>query len=247
MPNEEPELNAPELNAPDPVQAPPAVVPPAITPPPRAGWLGWTILGVAMAAVAVGAIVHLVRESRRIPAPPPLWAAPPFNLTDHTGRPFASADKLAGKAYLADFIFTRCGGQCPLMTTNMKKLRTWLDANGHQDMMCVSMTVDPDFDTTTVLSGYADRFKIDTARWTFLTGPRDVTYPLIRDGFRLGVVDNQKQSANPGEDFIHSDKFVLVDRKGQVRGYFSGYNDYEADIEKLKRTIEAIAREEAGK
>jgi protein SCO1/2 len=90
------------------------------------------------------------------------------------------------------------------------------------DVMLVSITVDPGSDTPQALTRYANRINADTNRWLFLTGDKKIIYPLIQESFLLAVADENSQlpSVNPG--FIHSDKFALVDRRGVVRAYYDG-------------------------
>ena len=86
---------------------------------------------------------------------------------------------------------------------------------------------------------YADNYGADPHRWLFLTGPPDAVYGLIRDGFHLGAGKDEK--AEPGRRYWHSNKVVLVDRRGQVRGYFDGTRDEE--MTGLRQKIAQVVRE----
>jgi protein SCO1/2 len=92
------------------------------------------------------------------------------------------------------------------------------------DLPLVSFTVDPERDTPEVLAEYARRYKADRERWLFLTGPKQALYDMIQKGFLLAVDDGSLiEGGKPGPGIItHSVKFVLVDRQGRIRGYYSG-------------------------
>jgi protein SCO1/2 len=138
---------------------------------------------------------------------------------------------------VADFIFTRCGGACPAMTARMARLRRELP----DDVRFVSFTVDPATDTPEVLARYAANFKADT-RWRFVTGPQKDLYALSTDGFKLAAMEIPPSEQKPGEGdgpFLHSSKFVLVDRAGEIRGYYDSTDeddmkDLRADVGRLQ-------------
>lgn len=145
-------------------------------------------------------------------------SVPAFQLVNQNGETFGSA-QLAGKIWIADFIFTTCPGPCPMMSTRMGELQKPL---GETDVHLVSFSVDPEKDTPQVLRGYADKLKADPKRWDFLTGSKSSIYQLSHDGFKLGISDGSGEAGVP----VHSTRMVLVDRKGQIRGY---YDATEAD------------------
>ena len=133
--------------------------------------------------------------------------APEFSLTERSGQKFSKVN-LAGKLWIADFIFTNCPGQCPMMSANMKRLQTLFPKE--TGLQLISFTVDPDRDTPEVLSGYADRYEAEKNRWFFLTGTKEEINRVLT-GFFLSEV---------GEPFMHSTRFILVDPAGRVRGYY---------------------------
>jgi protein SCO1/2 len=137
---------------------------------------------------------------------------PEFQLTNQNGRPFGSAN-LAGKIWIADFIFTNCHGPCPIISTRMSELQKPLAAT---DVHLVSFTVDPANDTPRVLFYYAEKLKAENGRWDFLTGAKSTLYQLSTKGFKLGV---SEEGAEPGQP-VHSTRLVLVDRHGTIRGYY---------------------------
>lgn len=137
---------------------------------------------------------------------------PAFQLTNQEGQPYGSA-QLAGRIWVADFVFTSCAGPCPIISSRMSELQKPLRDT---DVHLVSFTVDPDKDTPTVLRDYAGRLHAQPGRWDFLTGSKAAIYDLSRNGFKLGISDGSEEVGVP----VHSTRMVLVDRKGVVRGYY---------------------------
>ena len=187
---------------------------------------------VLLAGVAAGSWL-LLRRPAGGPDLPRLGEAPPFSLVSEGGKAVARAD-LAGKVWIADFIFTRCGGSCPILSSRMAalsgKLRDVLDVR------FVSFGVDPEYDTPEVLADYGRKLGTDPARWSFLHGPRPVVRSLVKDGFKLAVEDAPADSVEP---ILHSTRFVLVDGEGTIRGYYDGME--QAPVDQLERDARALA------
>jgi len=141
-----------------------------------------------------------------------LGRVPAFSLTGHD-RAVVSRESLAGRPWIADFIFTRCGSICPGMTTAMGSLQGRTSA----DVQFVSFTVDPSYDTPEVLARYAAAHRA-TPRWRFLTGAEPEVLGLAVRGFRLMAARGDAQEGDGA--FIHSAKFILVDAEGWIRGYY---------------------------
>jgi cytochrome oxidase Cu insertion factor (SCO1/SenC/PrrC family) len=137
---------------------------------------------------------------------------PNFQLTNQNNQPFGST-QLAGKIWIADFIFTSCPGPCPMVSSRMSELQRPLEKT---DVHLVSFSVDPGKDTPEVLRGYADKLKAQPARWDFLTGSKSTIYDLSKNGFKLAVSDGSEEAGVP----VHSTRIVLVDRHGEIRGYY---------------------------
>ena len=137
---------------------------------------------------------------------------PAFELLNQNGQSFGSA-QLAGKIWIADFIYTTCPGPCPMISSRMSELQKPLEKS---DVHLVSFSVDPEKDTPQVLRGYAEKLQADHARWDFVTGPKSAIYKLSHDGFKLAVSDGGDERGIP----VHSTRMVLVDRHGQIRGYY---------------------------
>jgi protein SCO1 len=166
---------------------------------------------------------------------PRLGTLPAFQLVERSGRALTSAS-LRGTVWVADFIFTTCGGACPAMTARMARLRREVP----DDVVFVSFTVDPAHDTPEALARYAASFKADD-RWLFVTGPQKVLYGLSTEGFKLAAMEVPPEQQKEGGDgpFLHSSKFVLVDRAGHIRGYYDSTDEDEmkslvADLTRLR-------------
>ncbi len=143
--------------------------------------------------------------------------APVFELTERNGRTVNSRE-LEGKIWLASFTFTRCLGVCPVMNARAKQLQDALLAlPGAEDVVLVSFTVDPENDTPQVLAAKAKQMEADTNRWLWLHGPREKVWSIASKGFKLAV---EEDPGNPDMPIAHSSKFVIVDRKGQIHGYY---------------------------
>ena len=106
------------------------------------------------------------------------------------------------------------------------------------DVHLVSFTVDPAKDTPQVLRGYAEKLQAEPGRWDFLTGPQSAIYDLSRNGFKLAVSDGSHAKGIP----VHSTRMILVDRRGEIRGY---YDALEPDaITKLVADATHLLREQ---
>ena len=145
---------------------------------------------------------------------PSYGLVPDFTLTDQSNQPFLSANALRGKVWIADFIFTNCAGPCPRMSAQMRQVDTAL--RGLPDVRYVSFTVDPARDTPEVLAQYAERYRAEPGVWFFLTGAQPTLHNLARNVFTLGDVNG---------DLEHSTRFVLIDKKSRVRGYYLTSDD----------------------
>jgi protein SCO1/2 len=154
---------------------------------------------------------------------------PHFDLVAQDGQPFHS-EALAGKIWVADFIYTTCPGPCPRMTSQMREVQ---DATSNlADVRMVSFTVDPAADTPPVLATYARTHGASTTTWSFLTGPVSTLQMLDRDAFKLGNIDGTLQ---------HSTRFVLVDRQGRIRGYYD--TSEPSAIAKVISDVKSLAAE----
>jgi cytochrome oxidase Cu insertion factor (SCO1/SenC/PrrC family) len=112
------------------------------------------------------------------------------------------------------------------------------------DVRLVTFTVDPTRDDPAELRKYADIRRADKERWLFLTGDEKEIHQLLQQSFKVPASRNPK--GQPGEDFDHSSRLVVVDRQGNVRGFFQGMGDPEnpnmldAELKKLKDLVTAL-------
>ena len=137
---------------------------------------------------------------------------PSFDLVDSGGRAFNSK-QLDNTVWVADFIYTHCPGPCPRMTSQMHSVEKQVGSD--PDVRLISFSVDPANYTPPVLNSFAERFGGPTAHWFFLTGKPDTLHHLARDVFMVGDLVGVMD---------HSTKFILVDRKRQIRGFYSTFD-----------------------
>src|SRR5260370_12349444 len=141
----------------------------------------WKITLILIPLISLGLLLWLRQlqvNALRQRAVSSYGAVPSFQLVNQNGQPFGSA-QLAGKIWIADFIYTTCPGPCPMISSRMSELQKPLEKT---DVHLVSFSVDPEKDTPQVLRGYADKLQADPARWDFLTGPKIAIYKLSDDG-----------------------------------------------------------------
>lgn len=159
---------------------------------------------------------------------------PAFKLTNQDGKTVTDLDML-GKVYVADFFFTSCPTICPVMKKEM--IRVYEKYKGKQDVLILSHTIDPDYDTKEVLKDYANRLGSDGKQWQFLTGKRSEIYNLAENGYYATAVKDAKE---PG-GYAHSGGFILVDKKLRVRGVYDGTNT--ADVDRLMDDMDILLDE----
>ena len=179
-------------------------------------WLVWGGLLITILALLT-AFVVLPFRSKPLPV---LGSLPEFSLTDQNNQSLTLAS-LRGNVLLADVIFTRCAGQCPVMSAHMQAIQDGLPAE--LPVKLVTLTTDATFDTPEVLKKYAARYGARDGRWIFLTGSKAALRHATVDGLKLGVMDKPPGDRDNADDlFIHSQKLVLIDQNGQIRGYYDG-------------------------
>ena len=164
---------------------------------------------------------------------------PSFSLVERSGQPL-TATNLAGKIWIANFIFTHCPGMCPALSMRMAGLQRSLRTT---PVLLVSFSVDPARDTPEALRRYAERYQADPERWLFITGAQEDLYQLILEGFRVSVAElapDDPRSIN--EPIVHSDRFVLVDPRLQIRGYYRGTE--AASIAQLLQDVDTLQSEQ---
>ncbi len=196
----------------------------------RSRVLGFTGL-LAISSLA-GLLFHQAHASRSAEVPR-YGHVPAFSLVDQAGRP-VSSEAFNGRLWIADFIFTRCAGQCPMMTMEMARLARAFQSE--PAVVFVSFTVDPRYDTPEVLARYAAALGASSDRWALLTGEDQTIQRLCQEGFHLAMGGE----GPPEEPITHSRRLVLVDRLGVIRGY---YDAGEAnDLTQLRRDIRRLLK-----
>jgi|TARA_B110000285_G_scaffold203772_1_gene240200 protein SCO1/2 len=151
-----------------------------------------------------------------------------FSLTNQNGKTITQKD-YEGKIYVADFFFTKCQTICPIMTNNMVKIQEQFSED--PNVMFLSLSVTPEMDSIPVLREYADRKGVNDAKWNVTTGDKKHIYDLARKSY-FAVLDEGDGGV---QDFIHTENFVLVDTKRQIRGYYDG-----TDLEEIDQLISDI-------
>ncbi|HEX4352036.1 MAG TPA: SCO family protein [Polyangiales bacterium] len=152
---------------------------------------------------------------------PQLGALPDFRLLDQTGQTVDSA-ALRGKVLVIDFIFTNCPDVCPLMTEQLSALRKRLPDHG--ELRFVSFSVDPEHDTPARLQQFARAHGALRSDWSFLTGPVGEVKRVVVQGFKEAM-EAQPSAAGQPANVLHGTHFVLVDRRGEIRGYYRNDED----------------------
>ncbi len=179
----------------------------------RGSYVVLAVLAVAMALVWVRLKFAPRPQPRTLPDFGPV---PAFALTERAGATLRDAD-LRGKVWIADFIFTRCAGSCPGMSTQMRDLQSAFAKT--PEVVLVSFSVDPAHDTPEALAKYADFFMARPERWFFLAGREGEVAALAR-GFKVSDAEVADPAAGNEPGIVHSQKFVLVDAAGKIRGYY---------------------------
>lgn len=159
---------------------------------------------------------------------------PEFSLIDESGNSF-KRENLNGKVYVADYFFTTCQSICPVMSDQLERVAGKF--SNEKDFLIVSHTVDPETDTPEVLKQYAAKHQAVAGRWIFLTGEKEDLYNLARQGYLLDA----RESFGGDEDFIHTQNFALVDKRGRIRGFYDGTS--EEQVNQLMKDIPYLLEE----
>jgi protein SCO1 len=151
----------------------------------------------------------------------------PFSFVNQYGETITEQD-VAGKVYVADFFFTTCPGICKDMSQNLITVQQELN---EKDFLILSHTVWPEVDSVEVMLAYAEKHKARRGKWHFLTGSKTELYEMARKSYFTLKPAEVGEPGDGDSDFIHTSNFVLVDRKGQIRGYYDGTE--MADVQKM--------------
>ena len=155
-----------------------------------------------------------------------------FELINQNGETITQ-EYYKNKIYVADFFFTTCQSICPIMTKNMLEIQEQL--KNDKEILLLSHTVTPEIDSVQQLKKYALENSIDDNKWNLVTGDKRQIYDLARKSY-LAVEDSEFGNF----DMIHTENFMLIDKKRQIRGFYDGTDKNEiirllADIEILKK------------
>ena len=166
---------------------------------------------------------------------------PGFSFTNQDGKTIDN-ETYKGKVYIVEFFFTTCPSICPIMNRNMVKIQN--EFFGNPNLAIASFTIDPVYDTPTVLKEYAASYKITNPNWNLLTGDKESIYKLANEGFNIYAGENPEVEGG----FEHSGYFALIDQEGFIRSrvdengnpivYYNGLED--SGIQMLKEDIKSL-------
>jgi protein SCO1/2 len=139
-----------------------------------------------------------------------------------------------GKIYVADFFFTSCRTICPIMKTQMH--RVYNAVENDPEVLILSHTIDPEYDTVGLLHDFADRLGVKSNKWHFVTGDKDAIYDIAQKSYFATAMEDKSEP----DGFIHSGAFLLIDKEQRIRGKYDGTKEEDvnrllADIGKLKK------------
>ncbi|WP_250433776.1 SCO family protein [Hanstruepera flava] len=157
-----------------------------------------------------------------------------FSLLNQNGE-IVNQDNYKDKIYVADFFFTTCQTICPIMTNHMVDIQN--EILDDTDVMLLSHSVTPEIDSVAQLKKYALKKGVNDSKWNLVTGDKKQIYDLARKSY-LAVKD---QGNGDQYDMIHTENFMLIDKKRQIRGFYDGTNP--EDIERLLNDIETLKKE----
>ncbi len=157
-----------------------------------------------------------------------------FSLINQNGKIITQED-YKDKIYIADFFFTTCQTICPIMTDHMHDIQK--EIKNDDDIMLLSHSVTPEIDSVAQLKKYALKKGIDDSKWNLVTGNKKQIYDLARKSY-LAVKD---YDSDDQYDMIHTENFMLIDKKSQIRGFYDGTNP--DDINRLLEDIETLKKE----
>lgn len=148
---------------------------------------------------------------------------PEFDFINQLGENIGSTE-MKDHVTVVNFFFTSCPSICPKMSSEMERVNDMF--RDYPDVRIMSISIDPEYDTPEILSEYAEKHNAEAGKWDFLTGGVAETYQLAKCGFVIPAIDG----LGIPDDFIHSDKFILVDKLGRIRGYYGGTEREDVDL-----------------
>lgn len=157
-----------------------------------------------------------------------------FSLTNQNGET-VTQENFNNAIYIADFFFTRCQTICPIMAINMADLQEYF--KNDPEIKFLSHSVTPEMDSVSVLKAYALKNGAINGKWEITTGNKKHIYELARKSY-FAVLD---EGDGGDQDFIHTEQFILVDKKRQIRGFYDGTDKNE--INRIIKDIEILKKE----
>ncbi len=188
-------------------------------------------------------MTYYYTQTRDLPKKLPILGNPGhkvgnFSFTNQDGKTVTLAN-VDGKIRVVNYFFTTCKGICPRMNENMTKV--YQAYRGNNEILILSHTVDPKKDTVGAMKAYSMHFDADPNQWMFLTGDKKALYEMARDEYLVTAVDDTA-TADINSDFIHSERFILVDKGGRIRGQYDGLN--AGEVNQLIGDIKELLKEE---
>jgi protein SCO1 len=159
-----------------------------------------------------------------------------FKFVDQDSA-FVTNDTFKDKIYVADFFFTSCRTICPIMKTQM--LRVYDSIQNEPDVLLLSHSIDPEYDTVGLLHDYAERLGVKSDKWHFVTGSKEDIYKIAQTSYFATAMEDKSEP----DGFIHSGAFLLIDKNKRIRGKYDGTK--EEDVNRLLAEIQRLKKEYA--
>ena len=195
----------------------------------------YLIFFAALVIIFIAVLTKLIPgfASRKLP---PVSYVQPFFFIDQDGKTFTDKN-VSGKVYAVEYFFTTCKGICPRLNNNMRKV--YERFKNETDFLILSHTCNPETDSALRLKHYADSMGVSTARWVFLTGRKDSLYNQARVSYRIDDPKNNLTTIE--DDFLHTQFFALVNKKGEVIKIYDGLK--QSEVEDMMDDIDRLLKE----
>jgi protein SCO1/2 len=166
---------------------------------------------------------------------PPVGYVQPFRFITQDGKPFTDKNVI-GKTFVAEYFFTTCKGICPRLNNNMRLVYDRF--KNEKDFLILSHTCNPETDSASRLKQYADSMQVSTDRWVFLTGRKDSLYYQARLSYHIDDPKNNLKSID--DDFLHTQFFALVNKKGEVKKIYDGLK--QSEVQEMIHDIDDLLK-----
>lgn len=199
-----------------------------------------TVAVVSLCALAIGCIekketpLPIFGEREVVNGDTVYHKIAPFRFVNQDSQ-IVTNETFKGKIYVADFFFTSCRTICPIMKTQMH--RVYDSIENDPEVLILSHTIDPEYDTVALLHDFADRLGVKSSKWHFVTGVKDSIYNVAQKSYFSIAVEDKSEP----DGFIHSGAFLLVDKEQRIRGKYDGTK--EEDVNRLMGDIERLKAE----